>query len=206
LSPRPRWQSQKLWEPLDGYEAMAVVADLSATPEGISAYAKRTGRNRNAVAEAVKADAPELYERIMSEFGGDEVNAGRKRGASFESAVKGALARRGYYVLKTYASKSAVDLLAVGVGKPNLMVQCKRDGKLLFGEWNKLWEQAQEFGCWPVLVRRPEGENRGFEWYKLISAKEKKGLRNDEFLLPFDPREPEQTTLLAPASAVLAEA
>jgi len=196
--PGSRWRSQRLWKPLTPYEAMEAVADLAASGESFAAYAKRKGYHRSAVAEAVKDENPTLYERLMTEHGGNEANASRRRGASFESSVKGALERRGYLVIKQYASKSAFDMLAIGRDRPNLLVQAKRDGKLPFSEWNALYALAEEHDVWPVLVQRPPGEERGFLWFRLTAAKEKKGLPQAPFLAPFDPREPEQETLLAP--------
>ena len=52
-------------------------------------------------------------------------------------------------------------MLAVRADTPSLMIQAKKDGKLGPGEWNELVELAERGGCWPVLVRPPEGETKG---------------------------------------------
>lgn len=202
MSPGSRWRSQKLWKPLDPYEVLEAVAELSEQPMSFAAYAAKKGYHRSALSEAIKEAAPDLYQRIMDEFAGT-TGANRRSGASFETGVKGALERRGYYVNKSYASKSPLDMLAVGFDKPNLMVQAKRDGKLYFAEWNALYEIAVRHGCWPVLVRRPPGATRGFEWFRLIQAKTQRGQRNDGMMMPFEPRDPDQTTLLAPPGALV---
>lgn len=188
--------------PLSEYDAMAAVADLAERPQSFQSYAKAKGFNRRAVGDAVRERAPELHERLVAEFGGT-ARDNKSSGTSFESAVRGMLKRRGYYVLRTYASKTAVDMLAVGIEKPNLMVQCKKDGKLYFSEWNLLYETATVHGCWPVLVRRG-AEGKGFECYRLLAAKAQKGQRNDGMLLPFDPKFPDQDSLLAPPMAASA--
>lgn len=194
-----RWQGQKLWEPLGEYEAMEHIAGLSQSGMSLSAYAKARGVNRNALAEAVKRDAPELYERITA----DNPSEGKaKSGRSFEAAAKGMLQRRGYYVIRTYGSKSPIDMLAVGLDKPTLFVQAKKDGKLYFGEWNAVFDLATLYGGWPVLVQRPPDGSKGALWFRLLGRKAQKGMRNDGMLLPFEPRDPSQASLLAPATAV----
>lgn len=197
--PRGRWQ-QLAEKPLAPYDAMEAVAALSASPQSLTSYAASKGLDRLMLSNAVLEQAPDLHARLIEEFGGN-ATANKKRGTSFESAVRGMLMRRGYYVLRTYASKTAVDMLAVGLDKPNLMVQAKRDGRIYFTEWNKLYEKATEHGCWPVMIQRPPGEDRGFQAFRLLAAKEKKGQPNAGMLAPFDPKFPAQDSLLAPALA-----
>lgn len=196
--PGSRWRSQQMWEPMTDYEAMEHVPKLSASGLGFGAYAKQHGLSRQALSEAVKRVNPEFHARHVEQFGSGDP---QRRGPKFETSAKGVLARRGYLVVKQYASKSAFDMLAVGDGKPVLMVQCKVDGKLVFGEWNALYDLAVAHGCWPVLAVKPPDGAKGALWFKLAGRKETKGLRSEGMLIPFDPRDPTQDSLLAPPLA-----
>lgn len=188
-----RWQ--RLSE-VDAHEHIAAFEAAHQSGETLSAYCKRVGIQRQALAEAVRTYIPERADDLIGAPGDPQ-----KRGTKFENSVKGMLKTRGYYAIRQYASHSPFDLLAVGLGKPPLMVQAKKDGKLFFAEWNALFDLATEYGCWPVLARRPLGEDRGALWFRLAGRKEKKGQRNEGLLVPFDPRDPEQESLLAPAVA-----
>lgn len=196
--PGSRWQSQQLWEPLGDYEANEAIAEIEPSGLSITAYAKQKNLSRNAVSQAIKERNPDLYARLLERFGRPDAP---RRGPKFEAASKGVLSRRGYLVVKQYASKSAFDMLAVGDGKPVLMVQCKVDGKLGFGEWNALYDLALAHGCWPVLAVKPPDNGKGALWFRLADRKEKKGMRSEGMLIPFDPRDPTQVSLLAPPLA-----
>lgn len=191
---------QRRWARLGEVDAHEHIAAFEAahlaSGETLSAYSKRTGISRQALAEAIRFYIPERADDLIGAPGDPQ-----KKGTKFEASVRGMLKTRGYYAIRQYASKSPFDLLAVGRDKPPLMVQAKKDGKLFFSDWNALYDLAVMYGCWPVLVRRPPGEDRGAQWFRLAGRKEKKGQRNEGMLVPFDPRDPEQVSLLAPAVA-----
>src|SRR5947209_8228354 len=89
---------------------------------------------------------PEARPRVSGETGKTET--GRtpyQLGKKFETAIRGRLQRRGYFVMRAYASKGKVDLLAVGPptaakGVAALFIQCKRRGVIGSKEWNELYE------------------------------------------------------------------
>lgn len=65
------------------------------------------------------------------------------------------LVEAGYYVVRAAGSKGKVDLVALRLGEPPLLVQCKINGKLGPAEWNELYEVAQRTGGTPVLATTP---------------------------------------------------
>lgn len=171
---------------MEPYEVDEHVAALSASGMTLYAYAKQKGVSRRTLAEGIKEHRPDVYPVLVGKGGEGQ---GAAEGRKLEASAKGRLERRGYYVVKSYASKSPIDMLAVGKDKPSLMVQAKRSGSIGSAEWNALYAAAEAHGCWPVLVRRPEGETKGALWYKLTRPREfrepQKGL-----LESFDPADP----------------
>jgi Holliday junction resolvase len=194
---------QRRWEKLSEVDAMEHIAAFeeahAATGEALYSYCQRTGVHRNALAEAINFYIPDRAATLIQK----PADAG-KRGVKFESALKGLMRTRGYYSMRQYGSKSPFDLLCVGLGKPNLMIQAKKDGKLYYNEWNALWEIATANGCLPILAVKPPDGAKGALWFKLAGPKEKKGQRNDGMLIPFDPKHPDQDSLLAPQAATAA--
>lgn len=170
---------------------------LDETGLGLGEYARELGLQRRRLAEGIRRVAPDRYAGFVAAgVISEQVDKGRS-GTRLETSAKGMLERRGYYVVKSFASKGALDLLAVGLGRPPLMVQAKKDGALPFEEWNLLYDTAVAHGCWPVLVRRPPGESKGALWFRLAGRKERKHMPSAPLLEPFDPARPEQAALPA---------
>lgn len=92
-----------------------------------------------------------------------------ERGRRFEYRVRDDLRRRGWWVLRSPQSRSAVDLVALKIDRPALLVQAKMDGRLPPGEWNELWDLAETTGGVPVLVRR---QGRRLEYCRLLERKD----------------------------------
>lgn len=74
-------------------------------------------------------------------------------GRAFEYAIRDRLRDVGYFVMRSPASRSPIDLMAVAPGVV-LMVQCKRGGALPVGEWNDLYDLASSCGAWPIMAER----------------------------------------------------
>ena len=96
-------------------------------------------------------------------------------GRAFEGAVRGRLQRRGYFVMRSHASKGKIDLLACGPacvarGISGLFIQAKRRGQISSAEWNEVWEIAQRHGGWAVVVTKLSERTVGF--YRLDGPRE----------------------------------
>lgn len=63
-------------------------------------------------------------------------------GTDFERRCFAALAKDGYFVVRSAGSHGIADLVALKPGQI-LLVQCKRDGEILREEWNELVKLAQ---------------------------------------------------------------
>jgi Holliday junction resolvase len=185
---------------LSDYDVWEHLPKLRASGLGLAQYAKEHGLGRRALAESIKEVAPDEYDKLVIDgIIGLQADRG-KTGTKLETSAREMLERRGYVVMRAHGSHGAIDLLACRADTPTLFVQAKKDGKLGPTEWNELVALAVKGGAWPVLVRRPEGETKGALWFRLISERPK-GSRLADYLEPFDPRTPEQETILAPPLA-----
>lgn len=94
-------------------------------------------------------------------------NSNYVNGRAFEYRVKSDLEKRGYYVKRSYASKTVVDLLAYK-HPDGLFVQCKRGtAKMSIPEWNELYTAALEYGGKPILAESPD---KGIDYIELTGT------------------------------------
>lgn len=90
-------------------------------------------------------------------------------GRQFEYRIRDYLKKLGFFVLRSPASKSPIDLVAIRKGLV-LFVQCKISGALPPKEWNALLDLSESVGAVPILAER---ENiRGMLFHKLIDRKD----------------------------------
>lgn len=91
-------------------------------------------------------------------------------GRAMEYRARDHLKSLGYFVMRSPASKSPIDLLAVKHGI-TLMVQCKRSGALPVKEWNELFDLARSCGSIPVMCMSGPG-GRGCEYFVMLDRKD----------------------------------
>lgn len=108
-------------------------------------------------------------------------NKNRAAGDRFEYKVRDMLVDAGWFVMRSPASKSAVDLFITRAGRDHgcsevLFVQCKTNGRLDPGEWDNLVDLAVQFGADPVLAYRP---SRGMVRFLLLTGHKERGRRLD---------------------------
>jgi len=111
-----------------------------------------------------------------------------RRGYEAEKKVRRVLEIHGYHVVESRGSHGQWDLVAVGLGKPVLAVQVKRDGKLFPASWNELYDSATRVGALPILAGTPL--RKPVEFWLLTDRKEPRGHSPKEV---FDPARPVNT-------------
>lgn len=109
-----------------------------------------------------------------------------QRGTLFERECRVDLERQGFVVIRSAASKTGVDLVALGnpttpvCGFPALesgrgevwLVQCKTNGRFDHGEWNALYTLAFNCGAVPILAcREKEGRRLVPAFYVLTGPR-----------------------------------
>jgi Holliday junction resolvase len=107
-------------------------------------------------------------------------------GTGREYVVRDQLARLGYYVMRSPASKGPVDLVAIRPGVV-LFVQVKRGAsRLRPSGWNDLLSAARQYGAVPVLAEAVP--RRPVAWWRLLAAKVPNGRAQPREI--FDPERP----------------
>lgn len=92
-----------------------------------------------------------------------------RRGRRFEYRVRNELKSAGFIVTRSPASRSPVDLIAIGKDIL-LFIQCKVAGYLAPKEWNEIYDMALGVSAIPVLAQR-DGV-RGITYLKLTGKKD----------------------------------
>lgn len=96
------------------------------------------------------------------------MNRSQAKGTRFEHRVKHDMEERGWFVMRSPASKSPIDLLAVSQSEVAFL-QCKTDGRLDPEPWNALYELANHYGALPILAAKPV--KGGVAYYLLTGPK-----------------------------------
>lgn len=91
-------------------------------------------------------------------------------GRALEYQVRDELRTCKYFVMRSPASKSPVDLVALRTGEV-LLIQCKRSGKMGVTDWNALYRLAQSVGAKPLLVEKCDS-GRGNRYHLLVGEKD----------------------------------
>lgn len=91
-----------------------------------------------------------------------------RAGRQFEYRVRDDLRARGFWVLRSPASKSPVDLVAISKGRV-VFIQCKRGGGISVAEWNAIYDLAESVDAEPVLASMPG--YRGIKYQRMLARK-----------------------------------
>lgn len=119
------------------------------------------------------------------------------KGANFERRVRAELVAAGYEVIRSAASKTGIDLVALP--KPSLrgtssalLVQVKLDGRLDPGEWNELVALAQSSLTIPVLASLDRSARPYRVIFRRLTGRKKPRSRTFPFV-PLELLAPEET-------------
>lgn len=105
-----------------------------------------------------------------------------RRGRQFEYSVRDKLKELGYFVLRSPASRSPIDLVAIRPGRV-LFIQCKIGGALPPDEWNALTELSRSVEALPVLAMR--SQMRGVAYMLITGLKD--GSKRAQPMRAFEP-------------------
>lgn len=127
---------------------------------------------KNKIAElgfyrTMKRCFPDEYEHVIESK--TPISTKYRRGRQFEYRVRDDLQKKGFFVLRSPASRSPIDLAAIKRGLI-LLVQCKMGSELPRKEWNKLFELAEETGALPILAGRLGF--RELQYFRLMDKKD----------------------------------
>jgi Holliday junction resolvase len=155
------------WKYMSVEAVAAIWDDFQRSSLGLGQYCRKRGYDDLGFSRKMQEIFPDEYEHVI------ELKAPKQSryryGRQFEYRVRDDLKSRGYFALRSPASKSPLDVLAVKHGCV-LMVQAKRGGALPPKEWNPLFDLASSVGAIPVLAVEPPG-NRGVSYFRLSGRK-----------------------------------
>ena len=94
------------------------------------------------------------------------------RGAAFERMVMADFQKHGYTAIRAAGSHTPADVYAFRKGKPNIFVQCKRNGRLDPFEWNEFLHYCDDSGALPIMAEKPL---RGIKYHLIVDFKTERG-------------------------------
>ncbi|MFP5204071.1 MAG: hypothetical protein ACLGSH_01805 [Acidobacteriota bacterium] len=163
---RPRVYAST-WKYVEEPEAAKIWAKFKKSGLGLGKYCAAKGYDDLGFAKCMRRFFGDEWEHVI------EAKAPRtgmyRLGRAFEYRARDALKAAGYFVLRSPASRSPIDLLAIKPGVV-LMIQCKRSAALPVGEWNALYDLAISTGAVPLLASMPL--SRGIAFSRLIDRKD----------------------------------
>ena len=155
--------------------------DFKRSRFGVSAFCKSRHYNIQSFTDAMRRCFPEEYESVV-----ESKRPKRTKyaiGRDFEYATRDVLAKLGYLVVRSPASKSPVDLYAFKKGEL-VFVQCKVHGACAVDEWNEFLEYCQAVSALPILAERGPGD-RGVKFHRITGKKD--GSKKAQPYIDWDP-------------------
>lgn len=163
---RPRDYSS-IWKNMTEQEASVLWEDFKATRLTLSRFCKVRGIGETGFWRTMTKFFPDEYEGIIESK--TPKTSIYRLGRQFEYRIRDYLKKLGFFVLRSPASKSPIDLVAIRKGLV-LFVQCKTSGTLPPKEWNALLDLSESVGAVPVLAEREKV--RGILFHKLKGRKD----------------------------------
>lgn len=161
--------AQKLWD------------EFKASPYTLGRWCNIKGISELSFWQAMSARFPDEWEHVIETKTPKETMY--RRGRRFEYRVRDDLKSLGLIVTRSPASRSPVDLIAIGDGVL-LFIQCKTGGCLPPKEWNEIYNLSSGVNAIPILAQR-QGV-KGIAYYKLTGKKD--GSRRRQPYKIFDPK------------------
>lgn len=162
--PKP-WQGR--WKHLTDEQARLLFDEFKASSLPLGQWLAKKGWPDDGFRARIKRDFPDEWEAVIEAKA--PASSPYRLGRAVEYAVRDDLTRRGFFCLRSPASRSPLDVVAIARGLV-LFVQAKRSGVLAPGEWNDLYDLAESVGAVPVLASRPTG--RGLVYQRLVGRKD----------------------------------
>lgn len=167
------------WKYLTEEQAALLMDDFKRSRLGLNQYLAKKGWPDDGFRAALRGHFPDEWDMVIES---KAPRQGKYRlGRAVEYRVRDDLRKRGWFVMRSPASKSPIDLVAVRTGDV-LFIQVKRSMALPPKEWNELLEVAEPAGAIPLLAGSPTG--RGLVYFRLTGLKD--GSKRKQPMEPFE--------------------
>lgn len=172
-----------VWKYIPREVAEPIWDDFKRSRLGMQAYCKKHHYGQYEFSLAMQRHFLDEYETVVE----SKISKRTKYrvGRDFEYQTRDDLKRRGYLVVRTPASRSPTDLIAIKTGEL-IFVQCKLHGVMPPSEWNEFMDFAESVSATPVMANRREC-GRGIEYHLLTDRKD--GTRKPQPMRDFEPTE-----------------
>lgn len=155
------------WKYLSDEAVRVMFDDFKTSSLGLMQYCAKHGYDDEGFRKAMRSRWPDEYEAVIESK--TPLSTRYRLGRAVEYRVRDALIKQGYYVMRSPASKSPIDLVAIKPGQV-LFIQCKRGGALPPAEWNAIYDLATSSGAIPILAEYPYP--RTIRYWRLIARKD----------------------------------
>lgn len=156
-----------VWKYMPEWEARAIMDSFKATNLTLGRFCEEQGYDELGFWRTMTKYFPDEYEHVIESKAPS--TSRYRRGRAFEYRVKASLSGAGYFVLRSPASRSPLDLVAIKPGVV-LFVQCKTSGALPPSEWNAVYDLAKGTGAVPLLACRHG--RKSLRCYRLMDRKD----------------------------------
>lgn len=164
---RPRtWLA--VWKYVSEESARIFFEQFKASSLNLGQYCRSKGYDDLGFARCMKEHFPDEWEHVIEakQIGQTKYKSGRM----FEYQVRDYLKSLGFVAMRSPASKSPIDIIAVRPGQV-IFVQCKRHGILNPKGWNDLFDLADSAGALAILAFKGGGR-KGHQYKRLTARKE----------------------------------
>lgn len=168
------------WKNLTEEQVALLLDDFKRSRLGLGQYVAKHGIGVDGFAGAIKRYFPDEWDAVIESKAPRQ--SAYRLGRAVEYRVRDHLTRLGYFVLRSPASKSPLDLVAVRAGAV-LFIQAKRSLAFPPAEWNEFFDLAIGVGAIPVMAGQPAG--RGLSYFRLTGRKD--GSKRTQPMEVFEP-------------------
>jgi len=137
------------WKYMEEEKARTIFEDFKDSSLGLRRYCAKKGYDDLGFSRTMKKFFSDEYEHVI------ELKVPKegmyRRGRRFEYKVRDHLRGLGYFVTRSPASRSPIDLVAIKAGS-QLLVQCKVGGYMGPDEWNAVYDLATSIAATPILA------------------------------------------------------
>ncbi len=158
----------RVWKGLSEGAAAAWMDAFKASSLNMGQFCKKHGLDDLGFSRTMQEHFADEWESVI------ESKASRqgwyRLGRQFEYRTRDNLKAHGFFVTRSPASKSPVDLVGLRIGCA-VLVQCKRGGAIGVTEWNALFALASSIGA-VALLAAPGMGGRGVEYQRLTGFKD----------------------------------
>lgn len=157
------------WKYVDEEHARALFEKFKHSSLGLGQYCRSVGYDDLGFSQCMKRHFADEWEHVIES---KQISQTKYRyGRQFEYRVRDQLKAVGYFALRSPASRTPIDLVAIRPGRV-LLIQCKRGGQLGVEEWNALYDIAVSCGAIPVLASCPVGVRNNTVYEHLVARKD----------------------------------